>query len=291
MSGESTEQPPSLAKRVRDWAPWEIIIPLSPAIGYGLAYLHEFGFVSVFGIPSDLIRIELISVLRASSIVFLFLVLLFSVLVIAYGFSWARDKKGRWVGDSLPWLVSLALFLWLVSNHPSVYVAWVPPLAVFLLWLVCRFILKPLMSLLKSLVKWLMSPVASLLTSQARVHSLIDKLRAMYQIMRAQLSKSDEAIIPYLQERKQLVIVVGGLLILLMLASLASYYDGVASAMDQQYFWVSDNQQAVVLRFYGDELVCAPSDNTAEDGFQRRFFVMKMDDEPRPVLILKRIRD
>ena len=50
----------------------------------------------------------------------------------------------------------------------------------------------------------------------------------------------------------------------------------------------SDNASLVVLRVYGDELICAPL-NADNRTVAASFFIVKLDDQPRPVLNLEHI--
>jgi hypothetical protein len=62
---------------------------------------------------------------------------------------------------------------------------------------------------------------------------------------------------------------------------------GSLNASTQKDFLIpSTYPDSVVLTAYGDDLVCAPFENQT---VKKSFFVVKMDDEPRPLLELKSV--
>jgi len=80
------------------------------------------------------------------------------------------------------------------------------------------------------------------------------------------------------------------LVVLILVALLAgAYSDGAERAREQTDYWVPSTQpQCVVLRIYGETLICAPFDG-ASHLVERDFFIIKMDDQPRPVLTLRSV--
>jgi formate hydrogenlyase subunit 3/multisubunit Na+/H+ antiporter MnhD subunit len=75
--------------------------------------------------------------------------------------------------------------------------------------------------------------------------------------------------------------------IVLILLVWLPWYTGELQAKAQTRFWVpSTYPQSVVLRICGDRLICGGLDETGLDG---SFFVIRLDDEPKPVLTLNEI--
>ena len=84
---------------------------------------------------------------------------------------------------------------------------------------------------------------------------------------------------------RSLVIIV----LLLLPWVLLPYFNGETDASEQQDFLVpSTYQNSVVLRIYGDNLICAELDPQGTK-LTDRFFTMSMDDEPKPYLSLQEI--
>jgi hypothetical protein len=80
-------------------------------------------------------------------------------------------------------------------------------------------------------------------------------------------------------------------IILLFLLPLIAfpYINGEANATEQENFLVpSTYQSSVVLRIYGDNLICAELDPQGGK-LTGRLFMISMDDEPRPYLRLQKI--
>jgi hypothetical protein len=81
---------------------------------------------------------------------------------------------------------------------------------------------------------------------------------------------------------------IGILFFVLLLLSL-SYLSGENTATRQEYFLApSTNENSVVLRIYGDELICTQLDKQSNKP-NGKLFILKLDDEPRPVLSLQKV--
>jgi len=81
---------------------------------------------------------------------------------------------------------------------------------------------------------------------------------------------------------------IGILLFVLLLFSLP-YFSGEDTATKQEYFLVpSTNANSVVLRIYGDELICTELDKQSNKP-NGKFFILKLADEPRPTLSLQKV--
>ena len=64
-----------------------------------------------------------------------------------------------------------------------------------------------------------------------------------------------------------------------------TYLEGRAQAINQEEFYVpSPYPNTVVLRIYGGNIICAPV-NQARREIEKTYFILKINDEPRPMLI------
>jgi hypothetical protein len=88
------------------------------------------------------------------------------------------------------------------------------------------------------------------------------------------------------------VVVILAILLLLAILPLA-FLVGRGEAMSQQDFLVTFTNPSmppdtVVLRIYGDKMVCASFDFEKRE-VTKTFFVLKLDDEPRPKIYLAKV--
>jgi len=78
-------------------------------------------------------------------------------------------------------------------------------------------------------------------------------------------------------------------LLLLLPLLFLPYFNGESFAENQEEYLVpSTHQNAVVLRIYGDNLICGELDRDGKK-LNGNFFVLKVDDEPRPVLSVQTV--
>lgn len=243
---------------------WQSILAISPlaaALGYIMAYLYEVGYCSVFGIPLEFISLDTTHILIAVSKVFLSTLILFWFCYMAFMLFPKHKRRGPISGRFFMLMVLGFIFVAFAINYPRAwreYYFMVPFFAciIFLLFV---------------------SP----LITQRKVQGYRNKLIAQ--------DKIDTATNPlnYIERHigRSAVII---LLLLLPLIALP-YFNGETNATEQESFLVpSTYQSSVVLRIYGDNLICAELDPQGGN-LTGRFFMINMDDEPRPYLSLQKI--
>lgn len=243
------------------WISQGIIVALSPVIGYGLAFLYELGFCLVFEIPREFITLNLTAVFIAAG----------SLVVIIFIFYWLIDIFLRLVPqrDSLLFR-ELGLFLAISLLPVGLLILWwglwerlIVVAGVFFFFVFLEFIMP--------------------LFTQRSKGSYLQKLEAQRKYEIAGPKGVVEHLADFLGRRAFLTFL--AIIILLFLAGLA----GESKAVKQDKFFVpSTYPDSVVLRIYGENIICAPLD-AKEKEIQKNFFVIRMTDEPRPMLQLQKI--
>jgi hypothetical protein len=99
-----------------------VIVALAPAAGYGVAYAHEFGYLVGFRVPTQLISLQLSTVLVATATLFLVAFFLFASIDLYYGFR-GPGPIGAIEGTLLrasPYLVMvMVLYVFAARDFPS----------------------------------------------------------------------------------------------------------------------------------------------------------------------------
>jgi hypothetical protein len=247
-----------------NWQTVAALFGLVAPIGYGAAYLREWGFCSVFGIPIEFIQVNVTTVLIAITSGVGVLFFLFWVADLFYTLS--RQKKLKNFGPVKRRLLFDVLFLvifgCLFALFPPLIYTW-PLLLPFLFFLVFTQFVAPLIT-------------------QKQIPGYISKLEAQDRVER-----ETPLLLDYVVKRAGITIVSLGILVAMFLC--AMFLLGYSTAERQTDFLVpSTHQDSVVLRIYGDNLVCAPFDIKTKE-VDKTFFIIKLDDEPRPQLRLVRL--
>ena len=237
------------------------IVAASSAIGYLLAYLWEAGYGSVFGVPREFIVLDVTRVLIAISAVasFFFVASVFAGAYFIAGWFSARHGQGR--GGSRLVVLMVLLLSWglLTLRWPSLWAIWIA----YLLPVAATFVVSTVV------VPWI-------------IRRLPERLRAGLDA----IEKWCASKVPRLPRPAFAAVLI---VITVALGLYLSHESGQATAMSQKDFFVpSTNQNSVVLRIYGDNLICAPFDR-GNKTVERSFFVLKVDDDPRPVLTLEKV--
>lgn len=246
------------------WQTVAVLFGFVAPIGYGAAYLREWGFCSVFGIPTELIQLNITTVLIAITSGVGALFLLFWLADLFYTLSQQRKLKNfgpikRRVSSVLLFLI---IFGCLFAFFPPTIDIW-PLIVPFLVLLIFTQFVAPLIT-------------------QRQISSYKSKLEAQDQVER-----ETPVLIDYFIKRAGITVVSLGILLVLFLG--AMFFVGYNTAQRQTDFLIpSTHQDSVVLRIYGDNLICAPFDIKTKE-VEKTFFVIKLDDESRPQLRLVRL--
>lgn len=239
-----------------NWKWIRISLLIAPPLGYLLAYTHELGYCNVFKIPKELILLDWTTVIVGVSATF---------------------------GASLllVWFITM-LFLPMQSKRPM------GPIKRRLYFFFLVFVFTLLFSYKYLIVKEVIYPIAYLValavflflipifTKDAKEAVGYRNKLAAYD----ELQRKSEA--PFFKRvgLKELV-----LFIFLIGIFPFSYLGGRATAINQDEFYVpSTYPNSVVLRIYGDRLICAQLNKERRE-VERTYFILRTNDEPRPMLI------
>lgn len=261
MNGDNTTD---TMKNGWNWQTAAALFGLAAPIGYGAAYLREWGFCSVFGIPTELIQLNVTTVLIAITSGVGALFLLFWLADLFYTISQqGKLKKFGPIRRRLSFdVLVLIFFSFLFALFPPIRDVW-PLLVYFLVLLIFAQFGAPLIA-------------------QRQIRGYIGKLEAQDQVER-----ETPALLDYFIKRVGITIVSFGILLLLFLGVM--FCVGYNTAVNQTDFLVpSTREDSVVLRIYGDSLICATF-NIETREVDKTFTIIKLDDEPRPQLRLVRL--
>jgi len=243
---------------------WQSIIAITPiavALGYIVAYLYELGYCNVFGIPTEFISPDTTNVLVAVSKVFLSAVSLFWVAYVFITMTTKPKRRGPIRHRFILLMIIGLIYIAFAIDYPSARREWYFIIPILIIFILLLFI----------------GPAITHRTVKGYRNRLIAQ------------DKINVATNPinYIERHigRSTVII---LLLLLPWIALP-YFNGETDATEQENFLVpSTYQSSVVLRIYGDNLICAELDPQG-DKLTGNFFMISMDDEPRPYLRLQEI--
>ena len=251
------------------WQWLGILVTIGPVVGYLMAFLREWGYCTFFGIPSSFIRLDTTNILLGvGEGLGLALVGLFCVAIYHEVKSEPTSKVSGPLRQRL-WLI-LSLFA------ISFYLVFRYGLPLYLL-----------ASCFAAAFVFLLLEFSVVVTKYRNVKGW----RAKYEEQDKPIPK--DITRDFLQQRfgRGVYIIIFFAFFLL----LGAYLGGFLPASTQKDFLVpSTNPNTVVLRVYGDNLICAHLANETKGNktnvvVEKSFFILKLDDEPRPILNLTRV--
>lgn len=251
MSNENETR--SENQSMKRWVWQSIILAGIPTLGYTLAYVHELGFCNEFEIPNEFIILDWTSILFAiGKILGIVLILLLYVQVFVVLKFWS-EKLGPINQRLIRYFVIFLPLLIISIPYPSF---WLEVLLVFLFFISLLLFVDFLQPLIKS----------------TDVKGYRNKLKHQDEFFERKIPWLDR-FIRKIGMRNILI-----LFFIIPLLFVASNFDGGDTAKRQEEFLIpSTNQQLVVLRIYGDNLICAPLDREAKE-IERSFYILEMSD-------------
>jgi hypothetical protein len=259
---ERTEKP-SLSEGVIAAASEGFIVAAISAIAYIFAFVYEAGFAKIFSIPLSFITISLTNVLIVAGSLLLVGQLVLSVGNLVFAVS---DKFNGPISKRVKRLMPVLLY----------------SLALAFLASGTRLLSSLMIGLI---VGWLIGIffefLFPLLTQRGR-GSYREKL-----VAQDELDARTKDLYSLLARR----LGVGPYILMfsLLMALVVVYYAGQSAAMRQStYLVTSTSPEMVVLRIYGDNVICAPFDrNTGE--VEPSFVVLKVGEDPELMLYSERV--
>lgn len=238
------------------WNWFRIVLVIAPALGYTLAYTYEIGYCNVFKIPKEFIFLNWTTVIIGITAAFGGSLLMIWFVMMLLVPRQATKSMGP---------IRRRLYVLFIIFSFSFFVSFKYLLAKELI-----FIIAYLVAMAATLF------LLPLLDKDIRkIKGYSNKLIAYDE----RLKTSEDPLLKRIGSRGIIVIM------LLVGAYTFTYLEGRAQAINQEEFYVpSTYPHAVVLRIYGDNIVCAPV-NQARREIERTYFILKTDDEPRPMLI------
>jgi hypothetical protein len=266
-----------------------LIVILLPTIGYAVAFLYEVGFCLVFGIPVEFIQITVTNVFIAVAIS-----------AMAVGFAWALVNSlvtlslplwRKWptfilmeLMRILPLVVIVAIMILFFRDE---WIVWIFPLSWVVLYGVYLFVLPLFLQrgklsyadrlfALRSREKPSWGQMSN--WNPFRSLEIDEQTKPDIQSRLAKFKESVEQNIPLansLAIRSWLQSFINPIFIILLVFSVA-FFSGQQMATYQQWFLVpSTHQDTVVVKIYGDNVICVPYDNSTKV-IQKQILVLKM---------------
>ena len=207
-----------------------VVLAATPLVGYLLAYVYEVGYVGYFGVPTDLVSIDIPRIFVATFALLIFVLILFFVYVVLNPFLLELDKLPSLVRERLVRIIFvLALFAAFFYRYDFNWRLTLPIAFMLVLALIIEFALP--------------------LLTQRRVPGYLDKLAAQDTI-----DTSDRSVVFHI------IKTLGGnafiLILWLGIATLLTYYISRAEAMKCQWFHCPSAISSVaVVRIYGSTVV------------------------------------
>lgn len=249
-------------------------IPIIAAIAYGIAYAFEWGYCSIFGIPTYLIELTVNNVLFAVSTV---VILLAFTILIWYPYVYIPlDRLSKRWGKKFSFLAG-GLFVVIVFMllYQEVWLRWVPLLIVVVTLGIILFVIPIIYIWIAKGLNWIKQKIFLFLGRSKEKE--IQKEEA---VPAPAIESSTE-----LTKRKLAFIILGSAFILFYIAFAA----GQATAeMQDEFFITTDPTDCVVLRIYGNNLICAPIDKEKVK-ISGSIFITRVDNLPGFIMKLEKI--
>lgn len=231
-----------------------IAIAAATAIGYSMAYCYEFGFCSIFGIPTYLIQIDTTSILTSISKVFIFYVFATPLFLIGLFLLGDGTNKLNAAFARLMMVLSLTIPVIIVFFSADWSTRFGPAIAYSIIWAIFEI---PSYYKLRN-----KNEISSYYKFIDRGKPATFRLYSIFAV------------------------------ILLLFTFFLIYSQGKTEASAQdKFFTVSSNETVLVLRIYGEHLVCTDNISPANSrGVERKIgdlLIIDMTSIPNPRLIQK----
>jgi hypothetical protein len=259
---ERTEKP-SLSEGIIAAASEGLIVAAISAIAYLFAFAYEAGFAEVFNIPLSFITIRLTNVFVIAGSLSLVGQLVLNIgnliFVVSSTFSGLISQRMKFLMLFFLWSVALIIITVGTRLQTGVIRVLVIGWAIGLLF---QFIFP--------------------LLTQRDINGYREKLAAQ-----DKLDAHTQDLLGLLAQR--LGVGPYNLMLSLLMALVVVYYAGQSAAMRQdRYLVTSTSPQMVVLRVYGDNIICAPIDRNS-GSIEHSFTVLKLGEDPDLMLYSEQV--
>jgi hypothetical protein len=246
---------------IRNYLTEGIIIASAPLFGYLAALVYESGYAKSFGIPFELVEVDLKSVFIAMSAL-IGLVLTFQLLIFLFIDFYRKREDPIKLGllKVSPWIILFSISFYLFG--PNGWKEWIFML-VFLSIMTFYVFIFPIIS-------------------QRGKKGYREKIKA------EMIASATEDT--WIGRGYDLLGIKGGLAILLLTGLHYTFYQaGKAEGFKRtEYMVTKASSECAVLRIYHDSMVCAPFDRKLKT-IKQQFIILKYPDDPEFVLTLEKI--
>src|SRR3989338_3977635 len=244
------------------WISEGLIIAASPIIAYLITFTYEASFSGVFEIPFQFITLNLTTVFVVASVLIGVVLLLCSTGNFVYTYVVPKSEDNPIYRSLVRFFPLFFLLTVVIALFGPNWKEWIGYLVITAFYAFLEF--------------------AFPLITQKEEKTYKDKLKSQEMV---------EAQVDTLVDYASLRVGRGGLKIIAWLALFAviSYSAGRAEALRKDKFLVIPTPpEAVVLRIYGDSLICAPF-NRETRKVQKSFFVTKVPEDSKLILKLEKV--
>lgn len=244
----------------KKWVSDALIIAAFPIVAYVITYAYESGYAGIFGIPSDFITLNLTTVLVVTGALFgVILTLFIYANFILYILPKSDSPIFRGVVKLLPLILLSVAYLLL---YGKLWRYWIFPVICILLFILMEF-------------------GFPLITQKGNL-SYREKYEEQEKI-EGKVKGIVEYVLP-LVGRGAFIAILSLFLVLIF-----SWEAGRSRALKQDKFLiVKASPELVVLRIYGEKLICAPFDRTTKE-ITGTFTILKTGDDPNLKLSLEKV--
>lgn len=232
-----------------------MLVGIATMYGYLLAYRYQLGYADYFGIPPELIVVEIKHVLTVTFWILAFFFFGLPIINIIYGLFTSDDILKNKIGI---YIISIAFLLFFGLFYDVGWDGWLAFLIVILVYTFLDFI-------------WPIISIRNKKSYREKVHESYLREYPSINVIRA--------IGNFLGIRFTFIIWIGFILILL------AHAKGEFDARTRLKFFVTKNgSEMVILNFYGDNVILAPFDRNTKEIY-KKFEIKNLQESPLPMLV------
>jgi hypothetical protein len=242
-------------KTYKSWLTEGVILAAAPVFGYLLVFAYEAGFCSHFGIPLEFISLNTVTVIIAALGIAVTFILLFAV-------STFETRVFKFLYKKIP-------FLFLGALRKAISSLLIGAIILYVTKAPTKYWLFLFLYVLATFIVGIAVPYITIRRQEGKCN--------VSKIYERNVKENVDAVETYLGEN-----VVMGIISVLMFIGLlfVSNSTGQINAQRQDKFLIVYSvPEKVVLRIYGDNLICVPFDRERKR-VTRSFVIRKMGDNP-----------
>jgi hypothetical protein len=246
-------------KTYKSWLTEGVILAAAPVFGYLLVFAYEAGFCSIFGIPPEFISLNTVTVIIAALGIAVTFALLFAL--------------STFETTVLGYFYKRIPFLFLSALRKTVSTLLIGGMILYMIKAPTKHWLFLFLLVLVNFIVGIAVPYITIRRQEG--HCNVSK------IYERNIKENAKTFENYLRQSVVMTII----LVLMFIALLfLSFSTGQIKAKSQDKFLIVHSvPETVVLRIYGDNLICAPFERGRKQ-VTRSFVIRKMGDNPDIIL-------